>query len=184
MRSDKAELPATRSRTIAAREPTLPQPRRATIRGEELSKNAHAVRVVERWGLLAGVTGTVANVLLIALYALAVPGLESYEWTGPANDVIGGIVSTGALIPVAFALRDVVGDGTLMRRMTIAGVLAMTMIVVVSLLLVVKAIPFAIQGPVAGAAAVILFLWVGVVGRVDVPPKTRSRACWRVGRWR
>ena len=66
--------------------------------------NEQAVRAVERWGLLAGVTGQVGNVLLIALYVLALPGLETFEWTGPANDVIGGIVFTGALIPVAFAL--------------------------------------------------------------------------------
>ncbi len=30
--------------------------------------NEQAIRTVERWGLLAGVTGAVANVLLIALY--------------------------------------------------------------------------------------------------------------------
>jgi len=53
------------------------------------------IRVIERWGLVAGVTGVAANVLLIALYALALPDVGDFDWTGPANDVMGGIVSTG-----------------------------------------------------------------------------------------
>jgi hypothetical protein len=66
-----------------------------------------AVRVIERWGLLAAVTGLVANVLLLALYTVAQRN-SAYEWTGPANDVIGA-VSSGATIPVALALLTVLG---------------------------------------------------------------------------
>lgn len=142
--------------------------------------NEQAVRVVERWSLLAGVAGTVGNVLLIALYVVALPGLESYEWTGPANDVIGGIVSTGALIPVALALRDLLGGGSLVHRMTSLAVLAMVTIVVLALLLVVNVIPFAVQSAGAGAAAVVLFVWVGVVGRAGAAGGTLPR---RLARW-
>lgn len=141
--------------------------------------NEPAVRAVERWGLLAGVTGIVGNILLIALYALALPGLESFEWTGPANDVIGGIVSTGALIPVAFALRDLLGGGSLVHRMTSVAVLAMVTIVVLALLLVVNVTPFAAQGPGAGAAAVVMFVWVGVVGRAGAAGSTLPRGLAR-----
>ena len=64
------------------------------------------IGVVERWGLLAGVTGIAANLLLIALYALGLPDIGDYDWTGPANDVMGGIVSTSATIPVALLVDD------------------------------------------------------------------------------
>ena len=67
-----------------------------------------AVRTVERWGLLAAITGIVSNGLLLALYTVAQRN-SGYEWTGPANDVIGA-VSSGATIPVALALVTVLGE--------------------------------------------------------------------------
>ena len=73
-----------------------------------------AVRVVERWGLLAAVTGLVSNALLLGLYTVAQKN-SAYEWTGPANDVIGA-VSSGATIPVALALLTVLGEPRSMRR--------------------------------------------------------------------
>ena len=124
------------------------------------------VRVIERWGLVAGVTGVVANVLLIALYVLALGlELESYEWTGPANDVIGGMVSMTAMMPVAFALRDVVGAEPFLRRMTHLAVGSMALIVALSTLLVTDVIPFSVQGAGAGVAILVIFAWVAVVGR-------------------
>jgi hypothetical protein len=89
-----------------------------------------------------------------------------------ANDVIRGIVSTGALIPVAFALRDLLGGGSSVHRMTPLAVLAMVTIVVLGLLLVVNVMPFAVQGPGADAAAVVMFVWVGVVGRAGAAAGT------------
>ena len=59
-----------------------------------------AVRTVGRWGLVAGVTGLLANVLLVVLFTTPADG--QYAWTGPANDVVGD-VSSLALIPVASA---------------------------------------------------------------------------------
>jgi hypothetical protein len=139
--------------------------------------------VIERWGLVAGVTGMVANLLLIALYVLVLGlGLAAYEWTGPANDVIGGIVSTGATIPLAFALRDVVGRESLVGVMTRMVVFALGTIVVLSTLLVVDVIPFEVQGVAAGLAIQVMFVWVGVVGRAGarngtLPP---SMARWAI----
>jgi len=93
-----------------------------------------AVRRVERWGLLAAVTGMVSNALLLALYTVARRN-SAYEWTGPANDVIGAL-SSGATIPVALALMTVLGRPRALRIATRLAVLAMGLIVVLSVALV------------------------------------------------
>lgn len=72
-----------------------------SVRPSSLSS---AVRTVDRWGLVAGVTGFLGNVLLLVLFTTPADG--PYAWTGPANDTIG-VVSTLALIPVAAALLAV-----------------------------------------------------------------------------
>ena len=66
-----------------------------------------AVRTIERWGLLTGASGTVANALLLGLYTVAQRD-SAYQWMGPANDVIDAL-SSGATIPVALALLPVLG---------------------------------------------------------------------------
>ena len=40
-----------------------------------------AVRTVDRWALFAGVTGLLANVLLVVLFTTPADG--PYAWTGP-----------------------------------------------------------------------------------------------------
>jgi hypothetical protein len=63
-----------------------------------------AARTVDRWGLVAGVTGVLGNVLLAVLFTTPADGL--YAWTGPASDVIG-IVSTLAITAlVAMAVAE------------------------------------------------------------------------------
>lgn len=123
------------------------------------------IRVVERWGLVAGVTGVAGNVLLIALWTLALPGVGDYDWTGPANDVMGGIVSTGATIPVALALGALVGSRPLVRVTTLLAASAMAAVVVSSTLLVTDAIPFEVQVLVAVPAIMVMFGWTAVIGR-------------------
>jgi hypothetical protein len=123
------------------------------------------IRVIERWGLVAGVTGVAANVLLIALYALALPGVGDYDWTGAANDVMGGLVSTGATIPVALALGELVGRRSLVRAATLLAAFAMAAIVASSLLLVVDVIPFERQVFIAIPALVVMLVWTAVIGR-------------------
>ncbi|MGH3712731.1 MAG: hypothetical protein ACRDT4_04620 [Micromonosporaceae bacterium] len=141
------------------------------------------VRAVERWGLLAGVTGVVANVLLIALYAVAIPGNHAYGWTGPANDVIGGIVSTGAMIPMAYALRRLAGGGRAVWVATHVAVAGMALLMVLSLLLVLRLIPFSVQGAGAVPAIVAMFAWLGLVGRAGLATGglPRGLARWAVG---
>ena len=139
-----------------------------------------AVRVIERWGLVAAVTGMVANVLLLALYTVAQRN-SAYEWTGPANDVIGA-VSSWATIPVALALLTVLGlfvgaksrsNATLrvagssatLRVATRLAVVAMGLIVTLNVALVTDVIPFSVQAAGAGICVVAMFAWVLMVGR-------------------
>jgi hypothetical protein len=136
-----------------------------------------AVRTVERWGLVAAVTGIVSNALLLALYAVAQRD-SSYEWTGPANDVIGA-VSSGATIPVALALVTVLGETRALRLATRLATAAMALIVALNLALVSGLIPFAVQAAGAGAAVVAMFGWVLVVGRTG---RTTGRLPGRLGR--
>jgi hypothetical protein len=122
------------------------------------------VRVIERWGLLAGVTGVAANVLLVALYlSFAFPMMWASGWTGPANDVVGGIVSTGATIPVALELGKLAGGRSLVRAATVLAV-AMAAIAVTSALLVVDLIAYERQVFVAIPAVAIMFIWTAVTG--------------------
>lgn len=86
-------------------------------------------------------TGLTGNVLLVGLYAVALPGNHAFDWTGPANDAIGGTVSTGAMIPVALALGVLVPDVPRLRVATCAGVMAMGAVVGSSVLLVGRAGP-------------------------------------------
>ena len=122
-----------------------------------------AVRTVERWGLLAATTGIVSNALLLALYTVGQRG-SGYEWTGPANDVIGA-VSSGATIPVALALATVLGEIPTLRLPTRLATAGMALIVTSNLALVTKLIPFWVQGVGAGVAVVAMFGWVLAVGR-------------------
>ena len=52
-----------------------------------------AVRTVDRWGLLAGVTSALANVLLVVLFTTPAGG--PYAWTGPANDAVERGINAG-----------------------------------------------------------------------------------------
>jgi hypothetical protein len=65
---------------------------------------SRAARTVDRWGLVAGVTGFLGNVLLAVLFTTPADGPNA--WTGPANDTIG-VVSTLAIIPVVAGLLTV-----------------------------------------------------------------------------
>jgi hypothetical protein len=122
-----------------------------------------AVRTVERWGLLAAVTGIVSNGLLLALYTVAQRN-SGYEWTGPANDVIGA-VSSAATIPVALALVTVLGETRALRLATRLAIGGMALIVALSASLLAGLIPFAVSGAGAGIAVVAMFGWVITVGR-------------------
>lgn len=127
-----------------------------------MTETESLVRSVERWGLLAGVTGVVANLLLIALYALALPGASGFAWTGPANDVMGGIVSTSATIPLALAIQGLLGPASAWpTRLAVA---AMVVLALSSLLLVADVVPFETQVFVAVPAIAVMMGWTVAVG--------------------
>lgn len=143
-----------------------------TFGRHEPAAGSRQVRVVERWGIVAGVTGVTGNVLLIALFAVGLPATSEYAWTGPANDVIGGIVAAGATVPVVFALGELVDGGGLLRRATVLAAAALTATAVSSALLVGQVISFEQQVVVAIPAIVVLYGWLTVLGRAGL--RTRS----------
>ena len=98
-----------------------------------------AVRTVDRWGLLAGVTGFLANILLVILFTTPTDG--PYAWTGPANDVVG-VVSTLAMIPVAAGLLTVCGNRPGLGMITSLAIVAMVVIAAVAVLFVLGRVPY------------------------------------------
>lgn len=123
-----------------------------------------AARRVERWALVAGVTGCTANGLLLALYAVGLPGDESYEWTGPANDVIGAVAGL-SMIPMARGVRDLLGGPGRLPLLTRAMAASAVAMAAASGLLVTGRIEFPVQGVVGTGFAVTLLLWTGSAGR-------------------
>lgn len=126
--------------------------------------NERLLGSVDRWALVAGVTGCVANGLLLTLWTVAIPGNAAYEWTVPANDVTGA-VATAATLPVVFGLTRHLGDTTGLRFLARAAVGGGVAMVVSAGLLVAGAISFE-AGFVAGAIYIpALFGWTYAAGR-------------------
>jgi hypothetical protein len=123
-----------------------------------------AARQVERWALVAGVTGCTANGLLLALYTVALPGNHAYDWTGPANDVIGA-VSGLAMIPMVRGVRDLLGSPGRLPLLSGAVAVGAVATAAASGLLVTGRIEFPVQGVVGTGFAVTLLLWTGSAGR-------------------
>jgi hypothetical protein len=121
-----------------------------------------AVRTVDRWGLLAGVTSVLANVLLVVLFTTPADG--PYAWTGPANDTVG-IVSALAMIPVAAAILTVCGNSPGLGAITSLAIVAMVMMAAVSLLFVLGLAPFTAQTDSSYAGLVIISGWVLAASR-------------------
>lgn len=121
-------------------------------------------RRVERWALAAGVTGCTANGLLVALYTVALPGNHAYDWTGPANDVIGAVAGL-ALIPMARAVRDLLGSPGRLPLLTRAVAVCAVATATASGLLVTGLIAYPVQGAIGTVFALSLMLWTGSAGR-------------------
>ena len=121
-----------------------------------------AARTVDRWGLVAGMTGFVANILLAVL--VTTPADGPYTWTGPANDTVG-IVSTLAMIPVAAGLLAVCGNRPGLGAITSLAILAMMVMAAVSLLFVLGLVPFAAQTDSSYAGLIFIFGWIFAASR-------------------
>ena len=121
-----------------------------------------AVRTVDRWGLLAGVTSALANVLLVVLFTT--PACGPYAWTGPANDAVSA-VSTLAMIPVAAGLLAVCGNRLGLGAITWLAIVAMIVIAATLLLLILGPMPFGAQTDISYVSLVFIFGWVFAASR-------------------
>jgi hypothetical protein len=122
----------------------------------------------------AGVTGILANLLLIALYVLL--GLqagrpEAQTPLGSAGDLAGsagdlaGSLSTALMIPVALALAGRLPQRRSARLTQAAGLTAMALLTVGGPLLVLGVLAFEVETPIAMAAWIILCVWLLLVNR-------------------
>lgn len=123
-----------------------------------------ASRRTERWALVAGVTGCTATGLLVALYTVALPGNADYEWTGPANDVIGA-ASVLATIPMALGVRDLLGRPGRLPGLTTVLIAGSTAMAGASALLVTGVIDLRVQVAVAVPFIVATAAWMRSAGR-------------------
>jgi hypothetical protein len=132
------------------------------------------VRVAFRFAYAAGLAGVLANVCLIAMYGLL--GLQgggpengtslglAFHLAGSASDLLGSL-STAFMIPVALFLGRRLPRRRPARFVQAAGLAAMAFLTVGGPLLVLGALSFEIQTPVAIAAWIILSLWLLLVNR-------------------
>jgi hypothetical protein len=142
-------------------------------------------RRVERWALVAGVTGCTANGLLLALYTVALPGNHDYDWTGPANDVVGAVAGL-AMIPLARGVRDLLGGPGRLPLLTGAVAVGGVAMAAASGLLVTGRIEFPVQAVAGTGFAVTLLLWTGSAGHwgavTGVLPRRLARAAQLIAR--
>jgi hypothetical protein len=150
------------------------------MRRELAATDEHTRRRIERWALVAGVTGCTANGLLLALWTVALPGNHSNDWTGPANDVIGA-VSTLAMIPMALGVRDLLRRPGRLPLLTGALVAGNCALAAASALLVAQVIPFEVQAVVAIPVILAQFAWLRSAGRWGRLTGRLSRRLGRVG---
>ena len=124
----------------------------------------------------AGISGIVANALLIALYVFQVGRSEGGIPLGPANDLVGSL-STALMIPAALALSGRLPRRRVVRVVRAVGVAAMVVLTVGGPLLVLGASSFEVQAPIMLAAWMVLCVWLLLVNRQArlssaLPPRT------------
>lgn len=105
----------------------------------------------------AGVTGVVANLLLVAMFAsFRVTGVQenSWSWTGPANDLVGA-VSNALMIPAGWYLARGLPARAGVRTAHRAGVAAMVVLAASGAALVLGLVPFEASTAVTIAALMV-----------------------------
>jgi hypothetical protein len=127
-----------------------------------------ASRVAGAAALVSGVTGIIANGLLILYFALARPWGSSHsgpwEWMGPANDIVGSI-SMALLIPAVVSLGSRLRADRLLVPLGVAGAMGMGALAAAGPLLVAGRISLETQFLVAGLALPAVFGWLLRVNR-------------------
>jgi hypothetical protein len=121
-----------------------------------------------KWAALfayaAGATGILANLFLIAFYALQASHPEDGTSLGSANDLVGSLGSA-FMIPVALALSAWLPDRGLSRITQVLGLSAMAVLTVGGPLLVLGVLAFNVQAPIMVAAWLVLSLWLFLINR-------------------
>jgi hypothetical protein len=141
------------------------------------------------WALTSGITGLVANALLVLFFLLAQPfGVngplaepgQDFMWLGSANDVVI-IVQFVTFIPVALALRRWLPPTRSMRVATAAAVGAMMAVAILQLLLVAGVLEFDVQVLLVVAMFFVLYAWVIAVSSAGHRHGTLPRSVTRFG---
>ncbi len=122
------------------------------------------VWMASRCAYAAGVTGTLANLLLVALFTFQYSGLGGGASFGPANDLVGSLASA-LMVPVVLALSAWLPDRRLGWISRLLGLSALAVLTVGGPLLVLGVLAFDVQAPIAIAAWLVLCLWLLLVNR-------------------
>lgn len=117
-----------------------------------------SMRTAALFAYAAGATGVLANLLLVAFFALRAGTL------GTANDLVGAL-GTAFMIPVALALGASLPDRRLGVISQVVGLSAMAVLTAGGLLLAFGTISFETQSPVALGAWAMLSVWLLLVNR-------------------
>lgn len=131
--------------------------------------------------LVSGVTGLVANVLLVAFFVLAF-GLQQpeYSWLGTANDAVI-MLQFVAFVPVALALPAWLPKVRSVRAATAAAVVGMVFVIVLQLLLILRVLTFDVQVLLVVAAFLPIYGWVLTVSSVGHRSGALPRPLTRFG---
>jgi hypothetical protein len=141
------------------------------------------------WALTSGITGLVANVLLVSFFLLAQPfGVsgplaeadQDFMWLGSANDMVI-IVQFLTFIPVALALRRWLPPTRSMRIATAAAVGAMVVVAILQLLLVAGVLEFDVQVGLVVAMFLVVYAWVITVSSTGHRHGALPRSVTRFG---
>ena len=141
------------------------------------------------WALTSGITGLVANVLLVLFFLLAQPfGVngplaeagKDFMWLGSANDVVI-IVQFLTFIPVALALRRWLPPTRSVRLVTAAVVVAMAAVAILQLLLVIGVLEFDVQVVLVAATFLVVYAWMIAVSSTGHRHGTLPRSVTRFG---
>jgi hypothetical protein len=141
------------------------------------------------WALVSGITGLLANVLLVLFFLFAQPfGVngplaeagQDFMWLGSANDVVI-IVQYLTFIPVALALRRWLPPTRSMQIATVGAVGAMVAVALLQLLLVVGVVEFDVQVLLVVATFLVVYAWVIAVSSTGHRSGTLPRSVTRFG---
>jgi hypothetical protein len=132
-----------------------------------ISKSTTGKSSVKRAALVAyaaGATGILANLFLIAFFAVLASHPDDGSSLGTANDLVGSLAAA-LMIPVALYLGGRLPQRRAARFTQAAGLTAMALLTIGGPLLVLGVLAFEVATPMAMAAWIILSLWLFLVNR-------------------